>query len=143
MIGITEAEIRAIRTEAKTSYPEECCGALLGSVCAENGRRVVRAVPIYNAREDERQRRYLIGPDDVEALEDAAARAGLDVLGFYHSHPDHPAVPSAFDRDHAWPWYTYVIVPVSQGKPGVPRAWQLSGDRAEFDEIELIRKEKT
>jgi len=141
MIGITEAEIRAMRTEAKTSYPEECCGALLGAVCPETGRQVIRAVPIYNAREDERQRRYLIGPGDVETLEDAATRGGLDVLGFYHSHPDHPAVPSVFDRDHAWPWYTYVIVPVSHGIAGAPRAWQLSGDRADFDEIELIHKE--
>jgi proteasome lid subunit RPN8/RPN11 len=77
----------------------------------------------------------------VRVVEDAAARGGLDVLGFYHSHPDHPAIPSAFDRDHAWPWYTYVIVPVEGGEAGAPRAWQLKQDRHHFDEVRLLPKE--
>lgn len=141
MVRIDGSELRAILSEAQMSYPEECCGALLGRVDAVAGRKVIRAVPILNSRQDERRRRYLIGPEDVRTVEDAAARGGLDVLGFYHSHPDHPAIPSAFDRDHAWPWYTYVIVPVRGGEPGVPRAWQLKQDRGDFNEVRLLPKE--
>lgn len=137
MIRIPENEVWAMRSEARLGYPEECCGALLGRADADGVGWVWRAVPIHNALDDERERRYLIGPDEVRVLEDAAGRAGLDVLGFYHSHPDHPAVPSAFDRDHAWPWYVYVIVPVQKGEPGVPRAWRLTGDRTSFDELEI------
>ncbi|NIW35068.1 MAG: hypothetical protein GWN32_00315, partial [Gemmatimonadetes bacterium] len=141
MVQIDDSELRAILSEARMSYPEECCGALLGRVDGGAGRRVVRAVGIFNRRRDQRRRRYLIGPDDVRTVEDAAARGGLDVLGFYHSHPDHPAIPSAFDRDHAWPWYTYLIVPVSGGEPGAPRAWRLKQDRQDFDELRLQREE--
>jgi proteasome lid subunit RPN8/RPN11 len=141
LIKIAESELVAMVNEARVSYPEECCGALLGTVGSGEARRVLRAVPIFNGRLDERRRRYLIGPDDVRIVEDAAAQAGLDVLGFYHSHPDHPAVPSGFDQDHAWPWYTYVIVPVQEGRPGRPRAWQLSDDRQDFAEIQWTEKE--
>lgn len=130
---------RTILSEAELHYPEECCGALLGRA-VDGRRRVARAVPIYNGRDDERRRRYLIGPEDVLVVEDAAERAGLDVLGFYHSHPDHPAVPSRFDREHAWPWYTYIIVPVERGAPGAPRAWQLSADRGSFAEIRMEKE---
>ena len=141
MIRITRSELCAMISEARMSYPDECCGALLGDAGNGSERRVLRTVPIFNGRLDERRRRYLIGPDHVRVVEDAAARAGLDVLGFYHSHPDHPATPSNFDRDHAWPWYTYVIVPVQEGRPGRPRAWQLADDRGDFDEIRWTKKE--
>jgi proteasome lid subunit RPN8/RPN11 len=140
MIRISANDWSALRSEARLSYPEECCGALLGRAGGDATPEVARAVPIYNGRADQRERRYLIGPDEVRVLEDAADRAGLDVLGFYHSHPDHPAVPSTFDQDHAWPWYTYVIVPVAEGEPGDPRAWKLSSDRSEFREVRVLKR---
>ena len=93
-------------------YPEEAPGGLLGIVGDDAAIEVVEAIPSDNIREDERRRRYLIGPDDVLALERRASDAGLQVVGYYHSHPDAPAAPSDFDREHAWPWYVYLIVSV-------------------------------
>jgi proteasome lid subunit RPN8/RPN11 len=130
------AEVRArILRHAARAYPEEGCGVLLGS--DGRPRRVARAIPVENARDRERGRRYLIDPMAVRAAQRAAGNAGLQVVGFYHSHPDHPAEPSAFDRDHAWPWYSYVIVPAAAAGAGEPRAWRLRDDRTGFDEQEI------
>jgi len=96
-------------------------------------------LPLANQRDTERRTRYLIGPDEFRAAEARARAAGLDIIGFYHSHPDHPAIPSAFDREHAWPWYTYVIVSVHDGRPGVPRAWRLAEDRSRFLELPIVQ----
>ncbi len=90
-----------------------------------------------NERRDERGRRYLIGPDDVVALERQAARDGLRVVGYYHSHPDAPAIPSDYDREHAWPWYIYLIVSVRDGRATEARAWRLLGDRSGFEGVEI------
>ncbi|NIP60369.1 MAG: hypothetical protein GWM92_18485, partial [Gemmatimonadetes bacterium] len=116
--------------EARARYPHECAGALLGRVEEDGGRRLDRAVPVRNERASERERRYLVGPGQILALEEAAQATGLVILGFFHSHPDHPPRPSEFDREHAWPWYSYVIVPVRDGEPGEPRAWRLRDDRS-------------
>lgn len=126
-----------IAAACERGYPEECCGALVGAVAAAGERVVARALPIGNIRRTERRTRYLIGPEEYRAADAAARAAGLEVVGFYHSHPDHPAVPSAFDREHAWPWYAYVIVPVARGRAGRARCWQLADDRSRFTEIEI------
>jgi proteasome lid subunit RPN8/RPN11 len=137
-IIIQEDGIGLILRECEQGYPEEICGALLGSGDAGD-RMILRVLPIRNERNEERQTRYLIGPAEFQAA-DASARAdGLEIVGFYHSHPDHPAVPSAFDRDHAWPWYVYVIVPVQDGRAGRPRAWRLVEDRSRFEEIGIVQ----
>ncbi len=141
-IAVSPAALAAMRSHAGASYPEECCGGLLGRDGGSGARVVERAAAVGNAKEAERERRYLIGPDEVRALERAAERDGLVLLGFYHSHPDHPAEPSVFDRDHAWPWYTYIIVPVAQGSPGVARAWRLSEDREGFTEQQIRENEE-
>ena len=119
---------------ALRAYPEECCGALLGTIEGDN-RVVARALPIANERNTERRTRYLIGPAEYRAVDAIAQRDGYDVIGFYHSHPDHPAIPSAFDREQAWPWYVYIIVPVRAAQPGAARAWQLAEDRSAFVEL--------
>lgn len=142
MIRLPAGAMETILREARESYPEECCGALLGREGPGDGRSVLRAVPVRNTRDDGRERRYLIGPEVVRALEEEAMSSGLDVLGFFHSHPDHPAIPSEFDRDHAWPWYSYVIVPVAAGEPGRPRAWRLTPDREGFSEIPLVSQDR-
>jgi proteasome lid subunit RPN8/RPN11 len=133
----------AIRAHAARSYPEECCGGLLGVTQEGVARRVVQCSPLQNARGDERNRRYLIGPEAVRSIERDAEAAGLELIGFYHSHPDHPASPSWFDRDHAWPWYSYVIVPVDRGVAGPPRAWRLREDREGFEEQEILEAGET
>lgn len=138
MIRLNGDALERMTRHARTSYPEECCGALLGS---PDARHILRAVPVDNARESERRRRYLIGPAALRSLESEAARDGLEVVGFYHSHPDHAAEPSAFDLEHAWPWYTYLILPVTTAKVGAPRAWRLRDDRTGFDAESLTTTE--
>lgn len=103
---------------------------------------VVRVVPAENARREGRERRYLIPPTAVRQIGDEARRDGLDLIGFYHSHPDHPAEPSVFDREHAWPWYTYLIVAVAGGSVDATRAWRLADDRLRFCEEDLIITEE-
>lgn len=124
--------LAAIREHAQAVYPEEACGGLLGQVGEAGTLALVETVPLANARQTERWRRYLIGPDDVLALERRAETASVQVVGYYHSHPDAPTRPSAFDREHAWPWYVYLIVRVDDGRAREVRAWQLSDDRENF-----------
>jgi len=114
------------------AYPEEGCGVLLGR---DEGamRTVERVVEFENRHEDSRRNRYLISPEQLLAVERQAREEGLDVLGFFHSHPDHPATPSAFDLEHAWPYYSYLIVSVEQGRAADARAWRLVADRSRFE----------
>jgi proteasome lid subunit RPN8/RPN11 len=86
------------------------------------------------ATSDERKRRFLIGPDQYRAAEKRASETGRTLLGFYHSHPNHPAVPSAFDLAHAWPNLRYLILSVRGGRPEEARTWTLREDRSAFDE---------
>ncbi len=147
-VDITSAALDAIRDEAARGYPEEVCGILVGR--ERDGRRTIEsAVPVANAREGNRSRRYLIPADSLRSIERDAAAQGAEIVGFYHSHPDHPATPSTYDRDHSWPWYTYVIVAVSRDPAlrgfkrlagavaGDVRAWQLANDRMSFVEQEM------
>ncbi|HEY9013519.1 MAG TPA: M67 family metallopeptidase, partial [Gemmatimonadales bacterium] len=92
-------------------------------------RIVERLVPVTNRRTDD-PHRYLISPEDLRQVSVELAGAGLEVLGFYHSHPDHPAEPSRFDQEHAWPWYSYVIVGVSRGLAAELASWRLADDRS-------------
>ena len=95
----------------------------------------MRLVGAENEREDEnRHNRYLIPPEVILRTEREARADGLDVVGYYHSHPDHPSRPSDFDRDHAWPGYSYLIVSVREGRARDERSWRLSDDRSRFDE---------
>ena len=122
-----------IRAHAAETYPEECCGFLLGT--AENGTNTVRAARrVENRQSADRERRYTITPDDYQAADAAAREQGLDIVGFYHSHPDHPAAPSETDLQEAtFPGYTYVIVAVRHGTPANLTAWTLAPDRAAFE----------
>jgi len=130
-----------IRKHGEATYPEECCGLLLGR-SGPDGNHVLALYPVENRHAEQRERRYTIAPSDYLAAERAARQQGLDVVGFYHSHPDHPARPSATDLAEAtFPGYTYVIVAVHQGRAGELTAWHLSPDRTRFEpeaiEIEL------
>lgn len=127
----------AICAQGEKSYPHECCGFLIGHL-VNRSRRVVRVQPVANAREDEaRHNRYLIAPDTFMRTERQARKDGLDVVGFYHSHPDAPARPSAFDTEQAWPWYVYLIVSIQQGRSEIMTAWELQDDRSQFNEVSV------
>lgn len=128
----------AIHGHAAAIYPEECCGVLVGRLLpGDKGILVERVLPVDNARRDSRGNRYLIDPETVLAAEKEARAAKLEVVGYYHSHPDHPARPSAFDREHAWPGLSYVIVSVADGRVADTRCWRLSDDRESFEEQTL------
>jgi proteasome lid subunit RPN8/RPN11 len=120
----------AIRDHGARAYPDECCGALLGD---ESG-QVVEALELSNTTSLERRRRFLIGPDEYRTAEARANEIGQTLIGFYHSHPNHPAIPSAFDLEHAWPNMRYLIVSVRGGRPEEARTWRLRADRTGFDE---------
>lgn len=126
------ADVRErIRSHLEDAYPEEACGGLLGR--ALNGRTEVTAVAALENRESQdRARRYLIDPDAVLALQKRAEEQGLEVVGYYHSHPEAPAEPSAFDREAAWPWYVYLIVSLRDGRATEFGAWRLTEDRSGF-----------
>ena len=138
-VSLAPAHAGAIREQGRRSYPEECCGALLGTADPRfpSDKRVAALAPLANERTDSRANRFLISADEVRRLEAEGRRRGLDVLGFYHSHPDHPARPSEFDREHAWPWYSYLILEVREGRDGALRAWRLAEDRSSFEEEPL------
>ena len=141
MIALPAAALETLRAQALTAYPRECCGGLLGRIRGDHGhsaREVVRPVPLPNTWDERGQdRRYLIDSDAVRDLERQAEREGLELIGFFHSHPDSPARPSPYDQEHAWPWYTYVIVAVPAGVPGSVCAWRLADDRSAFSEEAL------
>jgi proteasome lid subunit RPN8/RPN11 len=126
----------AIRRHAASAYPYECCGALIG-VRGDDGRAaIVEATPLENVTEEGRRRRFRVSPAEYRQSEARARALGAELIGFYHSHPDHPAVPSQYDLDHAWPNFSYVIVAVASGTPGDLRSWRLRADRSVFDEEE-------
>lgn len=126
-----------IREHGEATYPHECCGFLLGRL-EENRRVVVQTQRAQNQRDDSPQNRYQISPQDYMRADRAAREAGLDIVGFYHSHPDHPARPSQFDLDNAWPELVYVIVAVNQGKAGETAAWLLAEDRSRFTPEKIV-----
>jgi len=116
-----------IRRAGQQAYPAECCGVLAGH--PGEVKEVVKLVPVTNQRTDD-PHRYLIAPDDLRRIEVELRGSGLEVLGCYHSHPDHPAVPSAFDTDQAWPWYSYIIVRVDDAGAAELASWVLADDRS-------------
>lgn len=129
--------LREIHAHGEAAYPEEGAGLLLGVTLGDK-KQVSALLPISNAREDSaRHNRYLLTPQDYMHAEQEAARQGLDVLGVFHSHPDHPNRPSEFDREWAMPWFSYVITSVNQGQAVESRSWRLRQDRSAFDEEEI------
>jgi proteasome lid subunit RPN8/RPN11 len=130
-LKISEDLAARIRAHGVETYPHECCGAILGS---DDTDRVVRdLMPLQNRRDDSPRNRFEVTPDDVRLAEKTASEKKLDLIGWYHSHPDAPARPSEYDREHAWPWYSYIIVSVQKGEPKDINSWRLKDDRASYD----------
>ena len=151
-LQLTRHHLEAIRQHGVRDYPSECCGVLLGKAKGSE-KEVAEVVPLKNLRHDAGRAQELLPVDDpkqetdrnrflLDPLEqmrvekDARAR-GLEVLGYYHSHPDHPARPSEYDREHAWPWYAYVILSVERGVAKDLTCWVLVEDRSKFKAEEV------
>ena len=126
---LTADVARAIRRHGEETFPHECCGALVG-----HAHTVASVVPLPNTTEEGPRRRFLVRPSDYRLAEQRASEVGGELLGFYHSHPDHPAHPSRYDLDHAWPTFAYVIVSVMAGTARDMTVWFLKEDRSSFDE---------
>ena len=137
MIAVPGEVLEAIRGHGRETYPEECCGALLGKASEDGHARVARGVRMANASREMRERRFSIEPLEYLRLERRAEELNLRVLGFYHSHPDHPAAPSEYDREHALPFLHYLILSVEAGSPGEATSWVFSEDRGIFEREEL------
>lgn len=132
-----------IHAHGESAYPEEGAGLILGRLEGE-AKVAIDILKLANVREaSARHNRYLLTPEDYLRGEQAAASRGLDVLGVFHSHPDHPNRPSEFDREWAWPWFSYLITSVQEGRAVESRSWLLAEDRSGFIEetIKIIRTE--
>ncbi len=136
MVRTSRELARRMEEHGQKTYPEECCGILLGSTDGDET-VILDVVEIDNLQEDNRRRRFLITPKQYLQAERAASERNLQLLGFYHSHPDHPAIPSEFDREHALPWFTYIVLSVACGEAKVMTAWFLSESRDRFNETPL------
>lgn len=132
-LHISKETSGAIREEGRKSYPHECCGFMVGRAEGDV-HRVTEIWPAYNEKEgtEEARRRYWISPEVTFKTETRARKEGLDVVGIYHSHPDHPDRPSEFDREHALPGWSYIVFSVTKGEPGPLKSWLLAEDRSEF-----------
>jgi proteasome lid subunit RPN8/RPN11 len=151
-LTISDAVDQAIRAHGQETYPHECCGALVG-----RDNRVTAFVALPNTTEEGPRRRFLVRPADYREAERRASELGAELVGFYHSHPDHPARPSQYDLDHAWPTFAYIILAVagdglarrsdgatSEGaKAGDMTVWYLKNDRSSFEEGSLQHGENS
>lgn len=135
---VTAAVLEKIHLHGEAAYPEEGAGLLLGKA-AGGEKRVLDILTMENAREDSaRRNRYLLTAEDYIRGEDEALSRGLEVLGVFHSHPDHPNRPSEFDREWAMPWFSYLITSIQEGKAAGSRSWLLAEDRSQFIEESIV-----
>lgn len=147
-IQLSPEQVESIRAHGAREYPNECCGMLLGQADGDakevsdvvalrnlrhDSERAQELLPLEDPGRESEKNRFLIDPQAQVRVEKEARSRGLDVLGYYHSHPDHPARPSIYDREHAWPWYSYVILSVERGEAAEMTSWVLSEDRALFN----------
>ncbi len=133
---IPQRVMAQIQAHLEAAYPDEGAGLMLG--VDGDPRRVDYVITLPNSREPEaRRNRYLITPQDMLVAEVEALNRGLEVLGVFHSHPDHPSEPSEYDREFALPYYSYLIVSIREGKPATSQVWRLSEDRSRFEEEAL------
>ncbi|MBS1249626.1 MAG: hypothetical protein MAG431_01206 [Chloroflexi bacterium] len=133
-IIISKKLLHRIHAHGEETYPDEGAGLLLGQN-REDARTVSDILMLDNIREDSaRHNRYMLAPEDMLRAEEIAAERGLDVIGVFHSHPDHPNRPSAYDREWALPWFSYLITSVNAGEAVESHSWRLTDDRSTFEE---------
>lgn len=153
MLRVTAEHIRAICAHAQSTYPQECCGLLLGKL-SQDGKILIDAIATENVwsaqavesfseidtkwqLSENKSTHYTIAPEEILRVQKESRDRQLDIIGIYHSHPDHPAIPSEFDRVCAWQAYSYIIVSVPQGKAGELQSWCLD-DNHQFQPEEII-----
>ena len=142
VINLTHDIIDQFKKHGESDYPHECCGFILGSF-KDMESRGVEYLPASNTKEENRERRFLIDPMAYQKAEDEADERGLSIISIVHSHPNHPDKPSDFDRDHAWPGFSYIIISVQNGNAISYKSWQLNENREFFTEENIkIVKEK-
>ncbi len=137
-IRITADILRKIERHGERTFPEECIGAVLGVSGENDGREIVDIIEFENVSADNRRRRSLVAPQDFLRADRAARTRNLEVIGWYHSHPNVAAVPSAYDLENALPWYSYLIVSIREGKAAETRSWRLAEDRSGFWEETVL-----
>lgn len=130
-LRLSGALLAEIQRQGEGAYPAECCGVLAGRPGEDGFKEVVRLAPAVNRRTDD-PHRYLIAPDDLRRLDRELKIEGLEIVGYYHSHPDHPPAPSGFDTEHAWPWYSYLIVRIDRGRAADAASWVLDDERPQM-----------
>ena len=145
MIVLSAQQYEQIEQEGVRAYPNECCGVMIGrDVVQGDGsirRMVERLLPLTNSFEKEEQyHRFRLDPLEYIEAEKSAGAEGKLLLGFYHSHPDCPARPSEYDRQYAWPFYSYVIVSILKGQPAEMTSWLLEESTEQFSKEEITRQ---
>jgi proteasome lid subunit RPN8/RPN11 len=140
MIELPPSLAEEIRREGEKTYPNECCGFILGQVREDGVKEAETLIQVKNAREaGEQYHRFEIGSDDFMKAENQAHRENQEIIGLYHSHPDHPSHPSEYDREHALPFYSYIIVSVDKGRASTIDSWELDAlDRSRFIEEKIV-----
>lgn len=133
MIQLYPSARQIMETDARNAYPDECCGFMYGAEAADGNRDVTVAVPVHNSATENRKRRFEVSAKDYMQAERYAIDNNLQLLGVYHSHPNHPAIPSEHDRVAAQPWFSYVIISVIDGQVDHSRSWRLN-DNNQFEE---------
>ncbi|MGI8470177.1 MAG: Mov34/MPN/PAD-1 family protein [Pyrinomonadaceae bacterium] len=142
MISISEILVEQIKKHGERIYPNECGGMLIGRFETNGAKTVVEIFPLENSSLEDQKNRVLILPKDVLRAERYARGKNLDVVGYYHSHPEDVAVPSQYDLDHALPVWSYIIVSVLQGKADKLLSWEMENDRSKFNVEYLVTSEK-
>jgi proteasome lid subunit RPN8/RPN11 len=138
MIIVLEKHIEEIKAHGEATYPFECGGMLIGTFDEGDRRTVIETFPLENSSTEDQSVRILISPKDVLKAERYARSIKLEVIGYYHSHPEDTAIPSQYDLDHALPVWSYIIVSILQGKAADIRSWVMENDRSKFNEENLV-----
>jgi proteasome lid subunit RPN8/RPN11 len=133
MIIVESFPLSRIRLHAVSSFPDECCGFLFGRELTDGSRLISIIREVNNAKAGDKKRRFEISPMDYMQAEIFALENEIQLLGIYHSHPNHPAIPSEFDRVAAQPFFSYIIVSVIQGETDHIRSWRLN-ETSQFEE---------
>ncbi len=138
MIHINQHLINRMLKEAKTAYPHECCGLIVGNI-SDTGKVVHEVYPVENKNKVRAADRYEIDSKEFDRIDREATGKGWSIIGIYHSHPDHPAAPSAFDKECACVWteYSYIIISVKDGLDDDLRCWRFDTGKKEVEEEEV------
>lgn len=137
MITVTEKHIEEIKAHGEATYPFECGGMLIGTLHQDGSKTVHETFPLENSSQEDQKNRVLILPKDVLRAERYARSIKLEVVGYYHSHPEDKAIPSQYDLDHALPVWSYIITSVISEKAVDVRSWVMENDRTKFNEEEI------